>query len=158
MMPSRSGMAAVVLALFLAGSGRGQSETPLAVPPIESTIKLQLLISGLSQDGCILKIEPGHPGCRFKPVERRITLSGGQTGGMTRLDPITFKASTLSADRDCSFAITLTEPGQPPRTYRRGTRLTAAPGGQPSNSTSQTVKVYLSAPSLAARDSGTTRR
>lgn len=150
-MPSRSGMAAVALALCLASVGRSQS-----APPVESTIKLQLLISGLSQDGCLLKIAPGHPGCQFSPIERRIPLSSGQNGGMTRLDPITIKASTLSADRDCSFAITLTEPGQPPRTYRRGTRLATIPEGQPSQP--QTVKVYLSAPSLAARDSDTTRR
>ena len=60
------------------------------------------------------------------------------------------------AYRDCSFAITLTEPGQAPRTFRRGVRLTAAqatPSPQP-----QTFKVYLNAEAIAARDAGTTPR
>jgi hypothetical protein len=148
-------MSVVVVVGVASGTGRAQSGPPAATTA-RNTIRLQLQISGLRQDGCTLKITPGHPGCQFAPIERRIASAAGRYGGMIRLDPIVLDASTTSADRDCSFAITLTEPGGTPRTYRRGVRLEAAPAEGPAPS--QTVKVYLSAPSLAARDGGTPRR
>jgi hypothetical protein len=147
-------MAVLAIAVSIAAAGRAESDPP--PPTITSTVRLQLQISGLTKDGSTLKIVPGHPGCQFTPIERRINLSGGRDGGMTRLEPILLQASTTSADRDCSFAITLTEPGQAARTYRRGVRLTSSPAG--ATATPQTVKVYLSAPSLAARDTTVPRR
>ncbi len=69
---------------------------------------------------------------------------------MVRLQPITIDARSLGADRDCSFAITIREPNQPPKTFRRGIRLTDPEPGV--TSTAQTLKLYLSAPSVAARD------
>ncbi len=40
-----------------------------------------------------------------------------------KLDPITFAASSTGVDRDCSFEITLTEPGQKSKTFLRGLQL-----------------------------------
>jgi hypothetical protein len=126
-----------------------------AQEPISSTVQLQLQITGVSPEGCIVEVRPGHPGCKFTPVARRVE---GYVGGETvRLDAITLAASTIGADRDCSFAITLREAGQPPRTFRRGLRLSPPDPDKPD--AVQTLMVHLSTPSLAARElPGTTRR
>jgi hypothetical protein len=124
-------------------------------PPVANTVRLQLRITGLSGSGCTLKITPAHPGCQFKPIVRRVPPTGG--GSMLPLEPIALTATSTGADRDCSFAITIQEPGQPPQTFRRGIRLLSPTAGQAVPV--QTVKVYLSATSLAARDAaGKARR
>lgn len=168
-MPSRSGMA-VALILALGGRHGAAQDAP---PQVRNAVRLQLQITGLAPDGCMLRIAPSHPGCRigelpddlndpdtrkllkgegpahFAPIERRIDTRG-VTGGMVRLKPINVLAQSMSADRDCSFAITITEPGQPPRTYHRGLRLMVGSASQLPEP--QSLKVYLTAPSVAARD------
>jgi hypothetical protein len=155
-MPSRSRMAALALiagslALETGSIARGADE-----PVVANTVRLQLQITGLSSKGCVLKVAPAHPGCKFKAIERRI--DSGNADGMIRLkEPIVLQATSTAADRDCSFAITIQEPGLPPQTYRRGLRLVPGVAGQPAPI--QTLKVYLSAPSIAARDAaGKARR
>jgi hypothetical protein len=140
-------MTAVVLAA-VAMSGTTAGAAGPDQPTASNTLRLQLQITGLTPEGCTLAIRPAHPGCQFEPVERRIVVR--TSGGMVRLDPIELKATSSGADRDCSFAITLAEPGKGPRTYLRGVRLTAAEPGQAVPV--QTVKLYLTAPSLAAHD------
>lgn len=141
-MQSRSWMAAlaVVAGCALAGA---QADEPS--PAVENKVNLQLRIAGLRADACEVEIKPGHPGCQFTTITRRVTRS--DAAGTLDL-PIV--ARSIGADRDCSFAITVREPGQPPKTYRRGVRLSPATASQPTPS--QTLKVYLNAPSLAARD------
>lgn len=140
----RSRMAVLALiALAAAPTARGDE-------PIANTVRLQLQITGVAPEGCVVEIRPGHPGCKFAPVARQVQ---GYTGGETvRLDPIPVLATTTGADRDCSFAITIREPGQPPRTYRRGLRLMPARVEEPNPV--QNLNVFLSTPSLASRDVG----
>jgi hypothetical protein len=136
-------MALLVLGSILVPSAPSRGEEP-----VTNTVHLRLLITGLSGDGCTLAIRPSHPGCRFEPVERKIV--GGSRNGMIELQPIDLNAVSLGADRDCSFTITLNEPGQPSRIYHRGIRL--LPPGPDGKMAAQTVKVYLTSPSLAARE------
>lgn len=141
---SRRSRMAVRIALAVAALAAGAR----AGEPVQNTVQLQLQVSGLADRGCMLEIRPAHPGCRFEPVRRRI--EGYAPGGHATLKPIAIAATSLGADRDCTFAITLQEPGQPPRTYRRGLRLVPAEPGRPAPV--QTLRAFLSAPTLAARD------
>jgi hypothetical protein len=120
--------------------------------PVENKVNLQLQITGLGAEGCTLEIKPGHPGCQFESLERRVK----RVGETVTLAPIAITAKSTGADRDCSFAITIKEPGQPPKTFRRGLRLSARAAGEPAPV--QSLKVYLSAPSVAIRDSGSSPR
>jgi hypothetical protein len=137
---------AVLAAIVMTGSGL-RSARPDELTA-SNTVRLQLQITGLGSEGCTIAIRPAHPGCHFESIERRIVLRSA--GGMVRLEPIELKATSTGADRDCSFAITLTEPGKQPRTYHRGVRLAAADPGR--DAQAQVVKLYLTAPSLAVRD------
>lgn len=154
-MPSRSRVAVPGLLAAvgcLAGSA-GADDQPAEVA---NRVQLQLRITGLTKPGTTIKIAPAHPGCQFKPVVR--TLPNVASGGMVMLKPpIDVVVTSTGADRDCSFAITLQEPGRPPQTFRRGLRLKAAEAGEPMPV--QSLPVYLSAPSLAAgAEKGKVRR
>jgi hypothetical protein len=129
---------------------------PADEPAVANTVRLQLKITGLPASGCLLKVAPAHPGCQFPAIERKITAVPG-SGGMVSLPALVIPATTTSADRDCTFAITIQEPGRPPRTFRRGVRLAPAEPGKPTPV--KDLRVYLSAPSLAVReDTGRLRR
>lgn len=149
-MPSRSRMAALALALVLVPApgwvvpARAADEVAVA-----NTVRLQLRITGLPTSGCLLKVVPAHPGCQFAVIERKIAAGPG-TGGMVTLAPILVKATSTGADHDCSFAITIQEPGQPPQTFRRGLRLVPPEPGKPAPV--KDLRVYLTAPSLTVRD------
>jgi hypothetical protein len=141
------------LALLGIGTLAAADDEPAAVA---NTVRLQLKITGLPASNCLLKIAPAHAGCRFPVVERQIAAGRGGAG-MVTLEPILIQATSTGADRDCSFAITLQEPGRPPQTFRRGLRLVPPEPGKPGPV--RDFRVYLSAPSLAARDeAGRARR
>jgi hypothetical protein len=145
-------MAALALAAVYAS---GATPTWAGDKPVENQVNLQLQIAGLGSEGCKVEIQPGHAGCQFDKIEK--TIKAGQGGGVVTLRPIVVDARSTGADRDCSFAITIKEPGQPARTVRRGLRLTAQTAGKAKPT--QTLKVYLSAPSVAVRDgAGRTQR
>jgi hypothetical protein len=86
-----------------------------------------------------VEVRPGHPGCEFSPVKAHVDASGRAA---VSLDDV----RSLSADRDCTFAITIREPGQPQRTVRRGMRLAGRAPADP-----QHLTCYLRAPSKCAR-------
>src|SRR5262249_31430865 len=110
---------------------------------------------GLTSRGCDLEIKPAHPGCSFRKVSKHITQSE-----MDAYKQVTVSFDDIrseSADRDCSFAITIREPGQPPQTLHRGLRLSA-----PGSPATQSLSCCLSSPSrvarIAAPDATTTKR
>ena len=108
-----------------------------ATPP--QTIRVDLSIAGLGPEGCDVEIKPAHAGTSFTAVTEHIK----------RRDNVVYlkDVATKSADRYCSFAITVREPGQAERTERRGMRLTATPTkGKP-----QTLQCYLNSPSRIAK-------
>src|SRR4051812_26241709 len=114
-MQGRSWMAALTLAAAATLPGTG----PIARadgPPVVNKVTLRLRITGLGREGCEVEIRPGHPACDFKAIARKL----GPGGDDTFAD---LEVKSTSADRDCLFAITVKEPGQPPRTIRRGLRL-----------------------------------
>ena len=141
-----SRMASAAVFTLLVGTPFAASH---AQEPVASTVQLRIQINGVSSDGCKVRIRPGHPGCKFQPVERQVQGYAG--GEAVQLDPISLVASTIGADRDCSFEIILEEPGQPPRKFRRGMRLNP-PEPEESEAKLQTLTVYLSTASLAARE------
>lgn len=160
-MQGRSWMAALTLTLTLALSG-GLAPAVAGDPPAPSperpgagtkahTVKLELAIAGLpvNGSGCDVEIKPAHAGCKFQPITRHIDSRGFAT--LLVKDVV-----SRSADRDCAFAITIREPGQPERTVRRGLRLQDS-----EKSTPQTLTCYLSSPSRIARnnsETGTAKR
>lgn len=146
-MRSRSWMAALSLVTGLALAGTPSRAEEQA--PVRSTINLQLQINGLSADGTVVEIKPGHPGCQFDEIKKTIR----HAGTIVRLAEIAIDAESTGADGQCSFLITIKEPGQPPKEFRRGVRL-AAKHDEHKSVESQTLKIYLTAPSVAARDSG----
>ncbi len=153
MMRSRSGMAALALAASLGLSLGAQAGD---VRGVENKVNLVLQISGLGPEGAKIEIKPGHKGCQFKPFVGTIPKGGVLNGSVARLDPIKIEARSTTADRDCSFAITVKEPGQPPKTYLRGLRLAQQEAGKPLPE--KMLKCYLSSPSIASRETTTPKR
>ena len=134
----------LTLALTAAVSARAADEG------IANTVSLELKIAGLGPQGCEVEIKPGHPGCSFDGMPKRFTVKGGASNSIQKIEPIKVVARTTSADRDCMFAITIREPGKPPRTVRRGISLEAPTAGSPRPV--RTLTCYLSTPSLAVKD------
>lgn len=110
---------------------------------VTNTVRLSLRISGLGPKGCDVEIKPGHSACKFAPIARHVNRDG-------RAVSVLIRAESTGADRDCAFAITLREPNQTPKTYRRGVRLVPPTIGKPEPV--QSLTCYLSSPSLAARN------
>jgi hypothetical protein len=145
------------MAAVARADGPPPAQAPDPAPDgVVNKVTLELQISGLGRAGCEVQVKPGHAGCQFDPVVEKV--GRGQVGDrvILRLDPILAKST--HADRECAFAITIKEPGKPPRTSRRGLRLAAGTPDRPIPS--QSLTCYLSSPSLAAREGtkGTTRR
>jgi len=137
-MQGRSWMAALTLVAASAGALAPSTSRAGDPTPIRQKVKLTLRLDGIVADkGVELVIKPGHPGCRFKPITRPIKGDG-------KIDDIPpIEVETFSADRDCSFAITLKEPGQPEKTVRRNIQL--VPAAEP-----QALMCYVSSKSLSA--------
>jgi hypothetical protein len=146
-MPGRSWMAALTLAAGLVPGLTTAAEPAASAEPkpaATQSVKLELQIAGLGAKGCDVAIKPGHPGCRFKTVTKHVDLTGSGWGILS----VELKdVEILSADRDCTFAITIEEPGQPVRTTRRGLRVASSyeKGKLP------TLSCYLNSPSRIAR-------
>ena len=146
-MPRRSRMAALaIVAAMIVTAGRALADD--GPVPVEKTVYLELQVSGVGTEGCKIEIKPGHPTSKFKTVEKKI--SSDDVRDVIRLDPIPIVATATGGDHDCSFAITIKEPNKPAKTIRRG--IVLAPTAEGETSSSQVLKVYLNAPSLAAKD------
>ena len=106
-------------------------------PGIVNNVVIELQVQGLSKEGCVVEIAPGHPGCKFKKVRYKVD------NARVLLQPI--EVTSLSADRDCSFAITIKEPGMPEKTIKRGMRLIRPASG--SATPESKITCYLATPS-----------
>jgi hypothetical protein len=153
-------IAGVLFSSFALQSRAQDEPSPTPEPKAESVgvrnrVTLVLQVSGLGQEGFEVEVRPAHPGCRFEPV-RRAHEDPIPAGAVVRLDPIAIDAQSLGADRDCSFAITIREPGKPPRTFLRGLRLNLATAEQAVPA--QTFRCYLSATALALKEDGARQR
>lgn len=134
------------------GSRDAKEESDAKAPQNTHCVLLTLQIAGLGAEGCEVEIKPANPSCRFQTINKRVNVSG-------LIKDIPIKDLEIRrADRNCSFAITVKEPGQKPRTVLRGFRLAAADDpsapAQP-----QKFACVLSSPSKVARlEGGTTRK
>jgi hypothetical protein len=153
-MQGRSWMAALALAagVALALVGRPTPSRAGEKEAVVNKVTLQLRISGLSAEGCEVEIKPGHAACQFATQTKKVK-PGGQSQAELILTALSVQST--SPDRDCQFSITIREPGQPPRTVRRGIRL--VPPTKPESVPEQTFQCYLRSPSLAAKDSAERR-
>jgi hypothetical protein len=142
-MQSRSWMAALALATAMIGANAPRSIAGEPAPT-KQKVQLTLKLDGLSSEGGEVEIKPGHAGCKFETIKFK-TKGHPRTGmrGEIILDPI--DVETMSADRNCSFSITLKEAGQPDKIVRRNLRLTPTED-QPAKP--QAMTCYISSNSL----------
>jgi hypothetical protein len=138
-MQARSWMAAAAVAL---ASSCAATTARAGDAAVVNKVTMRLTISGLGSDGCEVEIKPGHPACSFKPITKKLDKEG-------RAEPIILEVKSSSPDRDCMFAIVVKEPGEKPKTVKRGLRLTNPSEGKPIPA--QTFDCLLRSPSLAAR-------
>lgn len=127
----------------------GREEAPTQTHPV----RLLLRIAGLGAEGCDVVVKPANPSCRFRPVARHVGSSGELGIDVKDME-------VRSVNRNCSLSITLTEPGQKPRTVLRGFRLESKSSEPGAPGTIQTFACFLSSPSKLARieESKTIRR
>ncbi len=144
---------------------KGQTaETKKVNPPAQTSeskrtgmqipsIRLNLRIAGLGAQGCDVQIKPGNASCKFRPLynergEDRQHVAPDGTANLELRD-----VELRGADRTCTIAVTIREPGQAPRTFYRGFRLASKPEeGKASRPASvPTFTCFLSSPSKLAR-------
>lgn len=114
--------------------------------PVENKIHLDLQITGLGHDGCVLEIKPAHPSCTFPKIRK--TIRASEISDPLRLS-VNVVAQSSSADRDCSFTIIVKEPGRPSSTFLRGVRLAPVVTGQPAPL--QSLHCFLNTATVASR-------
>ena len=146
-MQGRSWMAALTLVAGIIGAAGARSKAE--APPAAHKVSLRLNIAGLGRGGCDVDVKPAHAGCTFRP---RVQHVGPDGKVRIELDDV----RSTGADRDCSFAITIREPGHADKTVRRGFQLAAPIAGRPA--VAQPFDCYLSSPSLLARNGDTRTR
>lgn len=141
-------MAALMLLAASAGPD-WLSPTPSAEaagpPPAKQKVALDIHVAGtIAGSGVELVIRPGNPTCRFKDV----VYSVKRDGNIRDIPPI--EVETVNADRDCAFAITLKEPGQPDRVFRRSLQINPeAVAASPEKP--QVLKVYLNSRTMMSK-------
>jgi hypothetical protein len=110
--------------------------------PFKQKVKLSVQVEGVTSEGGEIVIKPGHPGSKFKTITKPVRR---QTDLISIDEPI--EVETYSADRDCSIAIILKEPGQPDKIFRRSLQLVPAPTGKAAKP--QTLVCYLNSNALS---------
>ena len=146
-MQGRSWMAVGLLTAVTLGTWA--SVAPAGQPaPVKQKVQLSIHIAGTTANsGVEVLIKPAHPACKFKPI----TCPVKKDGMLPEIPPI--DVETLSADRDCTFAIVLKEPGQPEKTFRRSFQLNAPTAG--TGEKPQALMCYISSRMVASKLSGT---
>lgn len=109
-------------------------------------VQLNLRIAGLSAKGCDVEVKPANPSCKFRPAPvKHVTSDGYATIDLRDIE-------LRGADKTCSMAITVREPGQPPQIIYRGFRTSSAKPG-----TVPTFTCFISS-RMAGVDTSTTRK
>jgi hypothetical protein len=109
-------------------------------------VQLNLVIAGLGTEGCDVEVKPANAGCKFRPTSAEHVPSDGRATIKLR------DVELRGADKTCTMAITVREPGQPPQTIYRGFRP-----GSSKTGTIPSFTCYVSS-KLAGVDSKTTRK
>ncbi len=121
---------------------RSRRSVGVALP----VIQIDLAVAGLGSEGCDVEIKPANASCKFRPIASKHIESDGK--GTIELRNVELRG----ADKMCSIAITVREPGQQPQTFYRGFRPGSSKAG-----TIPSFRCYLSS-RLAGVDSKTTRK
>lgn len=137
-----------------AGRSDSTDETPApkGAPPIP-VVQLQLVIAGLTSQGCDVAIKPGNASCKFKVSSEKGNVETLHVTSDGRVKLELHDVELRGADRVCTVAVTVHEAGQAPKTVYRGFRLaTRAPSaGSQAPATTPSFTCYLSSPSKLAR-------
>jgi hypothetical protein len=102
------------------GSEPGEGRVPAPDLPL---IQLNLAIEGLGTEGCDVEVRPANPSCKFRPSPKKHVASDGHATVELR------DVELRGADKTCSMAITVREPGREPQTIYRGFRAASAKAG-----------------------------
>jgi hypothetical protein len=147
--------------------GAEQPKTPPAAKSTKASpsripsVQLSLVIAGLGPKGCDVQVKPGNASCKFSAVygkrkeDRQFVPSDGRANLELR------DVELRGADRTITFAITVHEAGQAPKTFYRGFRLPAQREAKDEQTpaTTPSFTCYLSSPSRIARaDESRSRR
>ncbi len=130
-----------------------QTEAPKPSDSQYARIRLNLVIAGLGQEGCMVEVKPANAGCKFRaPAPLRVSSEG-------RTELELKDVEIRSADHTCTVAITVREPGQTSKTIYRGFRMANRPAPAPKTATASipTFTCYLSS-RLAGVDDGKVRK
>jgi hypothetical protein len=136
------------------GDESRKSTQPAGLPPEKRkasesyypTIQVDLAVAGLGSEGCDVEIKPANRSCKFQAPSAQHVPSSGQVKIKLR------DVELRGADKTCTIAITVREPGQPSQTIYRGFR----PGSSKSGSV-PTFNCYVSS-RLAGVDAKTARK
>lgn len=134
-----------------AGDDKAASKTPVPIP----VVQLELVIAGLTAQGCDVEIKPGNASCKFKVARDKGSPAKVHVASHGRAKVELQDVELGGADRLCTVAVTVHEAGQPPKTIYRGFRLGARPR---SAKTAPLITCYLSSPSKLARSGGADSR
>jgi hypothetical protein len=115
-------------------------------------VQLNLVIQGLGAKGGDVEVKPANAGCKFRvPAPQHVPAEGQ---AKVELKDVEIRG----ADHTCTVAITVREPGQPPKTVYRGFRMTNPRTPSPSTASSvPSFTCYLSS-RLAEVDKPRVRR
>jgi hypothetical protein len=120
------------------------------------SVRLNIVIAGLSGAGCDVEVKPGNGSCAFRVLNDQGKESRQHVTSDGRARVELRDVELRGADRTVTVAITVNEQGQASRTVYRGFRLPSARSGasaRPSASAkgAPAFTCYLSAPSRIAR-------
>ena len=124
-------------------SAQPQAQGESAATATPRTVKLEVKIAGLGRGGCDVEVKPGNRSSRFQGQGKHIE-SSGEASFLIR------DVEIRGADRNCTFAITVRESGQPPRTIYRAFRMAERAGAEGSRPSVPTFTCYLNSPSKLA--------
>jgi hypothetical protein len=146
-------------------------ETPRAVPQSQNgnpgspatripVVQLDLVIAGLGHEGCDVEVKPGNASSKFRALNERGAEANQHVSSDGRGRLQLREVELRGADRTCTLAITVREPGQPAKTFYRGFRLAARPTAAKPGTTNPVpvLTCYLSSPSKLARADETRNR
>jgi hypothetical protein len=117
-------------------------------------VQLDLVIAGLGQAGCDVEVKPGNASCKFRALNERGAEAGQHVPSDGRAHLQLRDVELRGADRTCTVAITVREPGQASKTIYRGFRIApprSIPGKPAASTANPAVTCYLTSPSKLAR-------
>jgi hypothetical protein len=130
--------------------------SPKSTADLIPLARLDLRIAGLGREGCEVEIKPGNPSCKFRVINsdgvegtQHVPASGAASVELRQIE-------LRGADRLCTVAVAVHEPGLATKTVYRGFRLPARAAGKGSSAAAPVpiFTCFLSSPSkLAGADS-----